>query len=189
VIIIRPSRVFRWVVRIFLLVCSLSLSAVGLLGGFSAVTILDPDSYNVNIPDGPISGNFNITAPDDLEFNVPFNITNAGFYDLTNVALKFELGMVYDDIPLAATTFIKIFEKEVVYGTVFHGSFIKDIFSGNATNGFITAEIPDPGDIDWTRVPYAVEFFANITFRSSYSLNLYTFTVNLINFPIGFYSP
>ena len=93
----RPSRIFRWVVRLFLLVCTLSLSAVGLLGGFSAVTILDPDSYNVNIPDGPITAVFDINNPSTLEITVPFNITNAGVYDLTDVTLKFELGMEYGD--------------------------------------------------------------------------------------------
>jgi hypothetical protein len=164
---------------------------VGLLGGFSAITILDPDSYNVNIPDGPVNGNFNINYPTELNFTVPFNITNAGVYDLTNVALKFELGMEYGDTtkPLNATSFVKIFDKEVIYGTISHGTFIKRVFSGNATDGFLLANLPDPlTEVDWTRGPPALEFFANVTFRSSYSLNLYTFTINLINFPIGVFS-
>ena len=71
---IRYSRVFRWVVRGFLLVFTLSLSAVSFLGGYSAMTILDPKVHNVNIPDGKITANFNITDPSGMYINVPFNI-------------------------------------------------------------------------------------------------------------------
>ncbi|MBY9021571.1 MAG: hypothetical protein KGD67_10950, partial [Candidatus Lokiarchaeota archaeon] len=93
--IIRPSRVFRWVVRLFLLVFTLSLSAVGFLGGFSAVTILNPDSYNINVPDGPVTANLNITTPGSMYINLPFNITNAGVYDLTNIEISFQVSMTY----------------------------------------------------------------------------------------------
>ena len=44
----RKSRVFRWIVRAFLLVFTLSLSAVSILGGWSAVTILNPEAEDIN---------------------------------------------------------------------------------------------------------------------------------------------
>ena len=56
----RKSRVFRWIVRAILLVCTLSLSAVSILGGWSAVTILNPEGNDINVPDGPIIVNPNI---------------------------------------------------------------------------------------------------------------------------------
>ena len=110
--IIRPSRIFRTIVRVFLLVFTLSLSAVGFLGGFSAVTILDPDSYNINVPDGPIVANFNITDPSSLAIFLPFNITNAGVYDLTNIEISLQVSVTYGNtlLPGNASTTVKIFD-------------------------------------------------------------------------------
>ena len=185
--IIRPSRVFRLVVRLCLLVFTLSLSAVGFLGGFSAVTILDPNSYNVNVPDGPIVANLNITNPSSMQIVLPFNITNAGVYDLTNIEISFQVSMTYNNtlLPLNASTTVKIFDKSQNFGTVAHGGFLKTSLSGNATDGFIIPNIPSPTDIDWYRTPHALDFHANLTFSASYSLNLYTFTTTIINYPIG----
>ena len=186
--IIRPSRVFRWVIRGFLLIFTLSLSAVSLLGGFSAVTILDPNVNNVNIPDGDITANFDITNPSGMYINVPFNISNSGVYDLTNIILSFQVAMTYGDAstPLNDTTTVKIFDKEEVFDIIAQGDTLKGNLIGSGSDGFIFANLPDPStEVDWTRTPYALEFYANLTFSASYSLNLYTFTVNIINFPAG----
>ena len=187
-IIIRPSRVFRWVVRGFLLVFTLSLSAVSLLGGFSAMTIFDPNVNNVNIPDGDITANFDITNPSGMYINVPFNISNSGVYDLTNIQLSFQVAMTYGDAstPLNETTTVIIFDKEQFFGTIAQGVTLKTNLTGSGSDGFIIANLPDPfTEVDWTRTPYALEFYANLTFSASYSLNLYTFTVKIINFPAG----
>jgi len=183
--IIRPSRVFRLVVRLFLLVFTLSLSAVGFLGGFSAVTILDPNSYNVNIPDGTIVANLNITNPSSMQIILPFNITNAGVYDLTDIEISFQVSMTYGNQLIGnASTTVKIFDKFQSFGTVAHGGFLKSSLNGNATDGFILANIPSVSNIDWERTPYILEFHANLTFSASYSLNLYTFTTTIINYSI-----
>ncbi len=184
--IIRPSRVFRWVVRLFLLVFTLSLSTVGFLGGFSAVTILDPKSYNVNVPDGPIVLNLDITNTSSMQIIVPFNITNAGVYDLTKIELSFQVSMNYGNtlLPGNASTTVKIFDKSQFYGTVAHGGFLKSSLNGNATEGFLLPNIPPLLNIDWYRTPNILEFRANLTFSASYSLNLYTFTTSIINYPI-----
>ena len=187
--IIRPSRVFRWVVRLFLLVFTLSLSAVGFLGGFSAVTILDPHSYNVNVPDGPIVANLDIANTSSMLIILPFNITNAGVYDLTNIEISFQVSMTYGNTLLLgnASTTVKIFDKSHFYGTVAHGGFLKSSLNGTAGDGFILANIPPLSNIDWYRTPYILEYHANLTFSASYSLDLYTFTTSIINYSIGHY--
>ena len=181
--IIRYSRLFRWVVRGFLLVFTLSLSAVSLLGGFSAMTIFDPSVNNVNVPDGDITANLDITNPSGMFINVPFNISNSGYYDLTEISLRFQVAMTYDDAstPLNDTTTVKIFDKAQFYGTIAPGVNLKANLTGS-----IFTNLPDPStEVDWYRVPYALEFYANLTFSAHYSLNLYTFTVNIINFSAG----
>jgi len=185
----RPSRIFRWIIRIFLLVFTLALSGVSLLGGFSAVTILDPDSYNVNIPDGPIVANFDITNKVNMSISVPFNITNVGVYDLDNIILSFQIGMIYHDTlkPLNATSNVRIFDKTVNYGSVEHGTVLKDTFSGLGSDGFILSNIPNLSEIDKTKTP-DVRFHANFTFSAMYSLQLYEFTVNLINYSLGVFN-
>ena len=188
--IIRPSRIFRTIVRVFLLVFTLSLSAVGFLGGFSAVTILDPDSYNINVPDGPIVANLNISDPNSLAIILPFNITNAGVYDLTNIEISLQVSVTYGNQLLGnASTTVKIFDLFHNFGTIAHGTFLKSSINGTATEGFILANIPSPSNIDLTRTPYILEFYGNLTFSASYSLNLYTFTTTILNYSIYKLSP
>ncbi|MFX0177728.1 MAG: hypothetical protein ACFE85_16060 [Candidatus Hodarchaeota archaeon] len=182
----RPSRIFRWIVRIFLLVFTLSLSAVSLLGGFSAVTVLDPDSYNINIPDEseyPVSADFNISNPSGMFINIPFNISNVGVYDLNDIVLGFQIRMTFGNVSAGnETTTVEILNENQDFGDVLHGDTLKANFT--ATNFF---NIPDPGTVDWTRSPHALEFYAGFTFSAWYSLRLYRFTVNVANFSIGYY--
>ena len=185
----RPSRIFRWIVRVFLLVFTLALSGVSLLGGFSAVTILDPDSYNVNIPDesaGPITFNFDINNNAANSISVPFNITNVGVYDLDEIILSFQIGVIFGNAstPTNETTNNRIFDKTVNYGTVPHGQVLKDTFSGLGSDGFIFQNIPELAEVDLTRTPDLI-FHANFTFSAMYSLQLYKFTVNLINYSLA----
>ena len=184
----RYSRLFRWVVRGFLLVLTLSLSSVSFLGGYSAMTILDPEVHNIKIPDGAITQNFNITNPGGMYINIPYNISNSGVYDLTNISLSFQVALTYGDAskPLNDTTTVIIFYKEEFIGTVVHGGSLKSNLVGTASDGFIIANIPDPStEVDWTRAPYALEFYISLTFSAYYSLDLYKFTVNIRNLPAG----
>ena len=176
--IIRPSRVFRLIVRVFLLVFTLSLSAVSILGGWSAVTILNPSSNDINIPDGDIIANFDI-GNSSIEVIVPFNITNGGVYELSNVFLRFQVGMTFGNTSTLNndTTTVQIFDTPVSYGSVLPGQTLKANYSG-------TGSLP-LSEVDWFRSPNALEFHANLTFSASYSLNLYTFAVNIINFSLG----
>ncbi len=186
----RYARLFRWVIRVFLLVFTLSLSAVSLLGGFSAMTIFDPAVQNVKIPDGDITSNFDVLNPSSMYINVPYNISNTGVYDLTNITLSFQVFMTYGDAstPLNETTTVIIFDKEEVIGTIAQGTSLKSNFTGTVSDGFVIDNLPNLlTEVDWYRTPYVLEFHASLQFSASYSLNLYTFKVNLINFPVGQY--
>ncbi len=176
----RPSRVFRLIVRVFLLIFTLSLSAVSILGGWSAVTILNPGSDDINIPDGPIIVNFNISGS-SMDITVPFNISNGGVYELSDIYLRFQVGMTFGNTSTLNndTTTVQIFDTPTSYGSVLPGQTLKANYSGSGSLPL--------SEVDWTRAPYALEFHANLTFRASYSLNLYTFTVNIINFSLGHY--
>ncbi len=160
-----------------------------ILGGFSAVTILDPNSYNVNVPDGPVVANLDITNTSSMLIVLPFNITNAGVYDLTNIEISFQVSMTYGNtlLPGNASTTVKIFDKSHIYGTVAHGGYLKSSLNGTALDGFIIPNIPLVSEIDWYRAPHILEFYANLTFSASYSLNLYTFTTTIINYSIGYF--
>ncbi len=178
--IIRPSRIFRLIVRVFLLVFTLSLSAVSILGGWSAVTILNPSSNDINIPDGNIISNFDI-GNSSIEIIVPFNISNGGVYDLSNIFLRFQVGMTFGNASTLNndTTTVQIFDTPQSYGSVLPGQTLKANYTGSGSLPL--------SEVDWFRAPYALEFHANLTFRASYSLNLYTFSVNIINFSLGHY--
>lgn len=172
----RPSRVLRWIVRIFLLVFTLSLSAVSLLGGWSAVTILNPEGDDINIPDGPIIVNPNI-GNSSIQISVPFNITNGGVYELSNIELGFQLDMRFENVSAGnATTTVQIFNKHRFYGNVLPGATLKANFNGSGTLPLF--------DVNTDRNP-DLEFFASLLFRASYSLNLYTFTVGIVNVSLG----
>ena len=175
----RPSRVFRWIVRAFLLVFTLSLSAVSILGGWSAVTILNPGSDDINIPDGPIIANFNI-GNSSMDITVPFNISNGGVYELSYISLKFQVGMTFGNTSKAdnSSSTVQIFSKRTSYGSVLPDHTLRANFSGFG--------ILPLSEVDWLQSP-ALIFHANLTFSASYSLNLYTFTVSIINFTLGQY--
>lgn len=176
--IIRPSRVFRLIVRVFLLVFTLSLSAVSILGGWSAVTMLNPGSNDINIPDGDITANIYL-GNSSVEVIVPFNISNGGVYELSNIFIRFQVGMTFGNTSTLNndTTTVQIFDTPQSYGSVLPGQTLKANYTG-------TGSLP-LSEVDWFRTPYALEFHANLTFSASYSLNLYTFTVNIINFSLG----
>jgi len=176
----RPSRVFRWAIRALLLVSTLSLSAVSLLGGWSAVTILNPSSNDINIPDGDITYNSDFVNTSSIEILVPFNISNGGVYELSNIFLRFQVSMTFENISNSnETTSFQIFDTHHLYGSVLPGQTLKANFSGTGT-------LPI-SDVNWDRSPYVLDFYTNLTFSASYSLNLYTLTVNIINASLGHY--
>ncbi|TXT60580.1 MAG: conserved exported protein of unknown function [Promethearchaeota archaeon] len=154
----RAARVFRWIVRIFVLFLTVSMTVLSVLGGLSAVQILN-DPNNVQIPSGSLDFNLTSTEP---YINVPFRITNAGYYDLTNLTISFKIEM--DNATEVSQT---IYDDTESFGDILHGETLDGNY--NATNFITTDFYFDP------------TFLANITVSASYSLDLISFEVRLIN--------
>jgi len=186
----RPSRVFRWIVRLFLLVLTLTMTVVSVLGGMSAALILG-DPNNIKIPSGPIQSNFDITDVNSMYLRVPFNITNAGYFDLTNLKIDFKISMVYDHVNLTmpgvnTTTSALIFDKSINFPTIFHRTSFNGLFNASSGDGFIPSNFPNATtEIDWTKTPYAVEFYSNFSVSASYSLDLISFKLDAFNISVG----
>jgi hypothetical protein len=187
----RPSRVFRWIVRLFLLVLTLSMTVVSVLGGMSAALILgNPD--NIQIRPDLAQFSHNITDVNSMYLRVPFNITNAGYFDLTNLKIDFKMSMVYDHVNLTGpgvntTTSALIFDKSVNFPTILHGMSYNGLFETSNGDGFIASNFPNvTTDIDWTKTPYPVEFYSNFSLSASYSLDLISFKLNAYNMSVGY---
>jgi len=176
----RPSRVFRWIVRAFLLVFTLSLSAVSILGGWSAVTILNPGSDDIDIGDPIVNLDVGNSS---IEITVPLNISNGGVYELSDIFLNIQTSMIFGNTstPGNETTTVQIFDDTPhSYGSVLPGQTLEE-------NYVRIGSLP-LSEVDRYRSPNALEFYASLMFKASYSLNLYTFTVKIIHFSIGNYS-
>ena len=188
----RFSRVFRWVLRIFLLVLTLSLTGVSVLGSISAMNILsNPD--NIRVPSGPISANLDISDVNTMSIQVPFNVSNVGFFYLTNLRIEFTINMIYDHVNLTGTgenitTNTMVFNKATTFPSVPSGQTYNGLFNAAGGDGFLPANFPNgTTEIDWNRSPHVLEFYADFTISASYSLDLISFSVDLYNISVGNY--
>ena len=159
----RPARIFRWAVRIFVLFLTASMSIVSILGGLSAVNILS-NSKNVQIPYGSIN-DYNITS-DTPYITVPFCINNTGYFDLSNLKVGFSIEMKND------TTSTTLYDDKQSFGTISYGTLFIDNFNATFTK-------PDP--------IINPEFYANISVSASYSIDLISFSANIYNVNITNY--
>lgn len=153
----RPARIFRWAVRIFVLFLTTTMSIVSILGGLSAVNILS-NSENIQIPYGSIN-EYNITS-DTPYIVVPFSMNNTGYFDLTNLKIGFSIEMKND------TTSTTLYDDKQNFGTVTAGNVLIDNFNATFTK-------PDP--------IINPEFYANISVSASYSINLISLSANINN--------
>jgi hypothetical protein len=174
--------VFRWIVRAILLVTTLSLSVVSILGGWSAVTILGSGGEEIKIPDGTPTVNLVIGNTSSIEIIIPFEIPNGGYYEMSDIFLRFQVDMTFGNTSTVNndTTTVNIFNTPQSYGSIFPGHTLNANISG-------TGSLP-LSEVDRYRSPNALEFYASLTFKASYSLNLYTVTVSIIDFSIANYS-
>ncbi|UCC19268.1 MAG: hypothetical protein JSV62_14375 [Promethearchaeota archaeon] len=167
---------------------TLSVTVVSILGALSATLILyNPD--NIGINPGNIDINFNY-PPMNINFTFPFNITNAGFFDLENLELKIDLAMNYTHvnypIPGVNTTkVIPIYSNSTNFGTIpkgttgnFNFTGLWDDFSFPGISNFTT-------DIDWFRGPPAILFYANFTVSLDYSIGLHSLTIGFVDIYVG----
>ena len=180
----RVSRIFRLIVRIFLYVFTISLTIVSLLGGLSAITIItNPD--NIGIPDGPIEFYFDPATPATNNITVPFNFTNDGYFELSNLYVRIRLNMTYKHYsgggPTAynETTTTNIFDGNQTVLSVPATQTYKGSLFGEASD---FKNIPNPANIS---VVDPVTYGADIFVQASYSLNLLTFRVEILNLSIS----
>ena len=191
----RPSRVFRWIFRILILVLTVSVTVVSFLGGLSAIMILanqdnigiDTDNVDFNLDYNETTGVIN-----DINFNLPFNVTNAGFFDLEDLKLGLQIGFEYAHINLTGTgenisQTVKIFDKISSFATIKKGKTLYGNYTGIYSDfAPFLGSLPDIADIDLTRVPI-FNFYANFTISLTYSLGLHSITLGINNITLGEY--
>ena len=90
----RVSRVFRIIFRIFISLLTLSITVVAFLGGLSAVQILqNPANIGMDTDNAELNIDYDLGGFGGGNFSLPFNVTNAGYFDLENLVLPRKLLM------------------------------------------------------------------------------------------------
>lgn len=190
----RPSRVFRLLFRIFILILSLSVTIVSALGAYSAVVILSDFDTNIgwDIDNAVIDAQINETTYkiDEFNFSLPVYFINTGFFDLENLELTISLEMNYSQVDyptsgMNTTRQIEILWKHQNFGDIPKGQRRDFNFSADISN-FIPSAVPDfSTEVDLTRGPPAVIFYANLILSLDYSLGLHSITFGMTNLNIG----
>lgn len=190
----RASRVFRMLFRIFIALLTLSVTIVSLLGGISAVTIfMNQENIGIDDANREFNMSFNFTSGVllDANFTQPFNITNAGFFDIENFQLRVDLAMNYSHVNYTrgvedptpgvnGTKTVKIFEKSQYFGNVLKGSTGYFNFTGLSSD-FFTGVYPNITEIDIFKPSPLFEFYTNFTISLDYSLGMHSVVINLRN--------
>jgi len=193
----RISRIFRTFFRIFIFLLTISVTIVSILGGLSAMLILaDPGNLGVDPGDAEFNLDINNTtlAIDNIDFTLPFNLTNAGYFDMENLELNIEIALNYShvDYPVPGvntTRQIQIFTKSQNLGTIPKGTTRFFNFTGLFSDfSPYLASFPNfTTDVDWLRGPPAIEFYVNLTISLDYSIGLHSLTIGILNlFVAGF---
>ena len=191
----RPSRVFRWIIRILILVLTISVTAVSLLGGMSAIMILsNQDNIGIDYDNADFNLDYNVTTGviNNINFTLPFNITNAGFFDLEDLKLGFQIGLLYRHINLTGdglnkTNFVKIYDNSTSFPTIKKGKTYYGNYTGTTSDfGNFLENFPEYDEIDFTRDP-DFELYGNFTISLTYSLGLHSITLGINNVTVGKY--
>jgi len=189
----KPSRVFRLIFQIFILLLTVSITVVSILGAISAVIILS-NPGNLGVDPSQIEFNTEINTTtfeiENLNFTLPFNFTNAGYFDLENLELKIDLAMNYSHVDgggpgVNETRIEEIFTKSHNFGTIIKGTTGYFNFTGLFGDFTFPPTLNFTSDVDWFRSPYAILFYANVTISLDYSIGLHSLTIGLINLPVG----
>jgi hypothetical protein len=146
------------------------------------VNILN-DPANIGIPDGPITFHFNTTNINNSEIIVPFNITNDGYFELTDLTVRIRVNMSYyhyDGIgPTNESRTVIIFDSTQGFPRIQ----ATNIFNGNLSSDsgdFIEGNIPNPQNISFISSE-PVGFYVDLFLSASYSLNLLSFRIEIYN--------
>ncbi|MFX1478939.1 MAG: hypothetical protein ACFFCI_12480, partial [Promethearchaeota archaeon] len=184
-ILMRPSRVFRLLFRIFIGLLTLSVTLVSFLGGLSAILILGDFDDNIQFDISDAEFNLDINATTfrikNVNFSLPFNLTNAGYFDMENLKLGIDIALNYSSKPdLNQTKLVKIFNITQNFDPIPQGE--KGIFVFIGTNSsFLYNNFPDPSEINKLYGPPALVFYANFTISLDYSLGMHSITIKALN--------
>ncbi|TXT59040.1 MAG: conserved exported protein of unknown function [Promethearchaeota archaeon] len=163
----RIARVFRWIIRILVLVLTLSMSLVSALGALSAFNIFS-NPQNIRVPNGDVDFEIDYLNPENSYIEVPFFVNNSGYYDLTDFSLGFQVAMKYN----ATADFIEIINTVQEFPDIPEGTALEDIFSATDFEN-----LPNPLYVDVN----AIQLLANITISGTYTLGLLQFQSQIIN--------
>lgn len=186
----RTSRVFRLLFRILISLLTLSVTVVSILGGMSALIIFqNPNNIGIDTSNADFNLDYDFGGLHDANFTLPFNITNAGYFDIENFQLQVELSMNYSHIDyptpgINGTRTVKIFEKSQYFGNVQKGSTGNFNFTGLFSN-FLAGNFPNMTEIDVFKSPPLLEFYANLTISLDYSLGMHSVSINVRNIKVG----
>jgi hypothetical protein len=155
----------------------------------SAVMILtNSDNIGIDTANAEFNFDYDLAGLHDANFTLPFNITNAGYFDIENFQLRVELAMNYShiDYPIPGvngTRTVKIFENSINFGTVPKGLVGNFNFIGLFSD-FLPGNFPNITDIDVFKPPPLLTFYANLTISLDYSLGMHSISINVLNLQV-----
>ena len=186
----RVSRVFRIIFQVFIALLTLSITVVSFLGGLSAVEILsDPANIGIDTNNAELNLDYDLGGFHEGNFTLPFNITNAGYFDLENLQFQVSISLNYSHLDYPApglneTRNVIVFESTENFGTIPKGQTGNFDYTG-VTSDFIAGNFPDPLDVNYLRGPPVFEFYANFTISLLYSNGMHALSIRVINLLIG----
>ena len=189
----RASRVFRLIFRIFIYLLTISVTVVSILGGLSAVLILsNPNNIGIDTDNAEFNIQINNSTYEieNLDFTLPFNLTNAGYFDLENLKLSIDMAMNYTEVDYPSpgvneTRIRAIFSKTQLFGNIAKGTTRNFVFTGDFAD---FENLPNATEIDWYAGPPDIQFFANLTISLDYSIGMHSLTIGLLQLPVGEFS-
>ncbi|MFX1572094.1 MAG: hypothetical protein ACFFB0_05055 [Promethearchaeota archaeon] len=175
---------------------TLSVTLVSVIGGLSAVLIFQDFDKNINIDTENSKFTLDINATsgeiNNIEFTLPFNITNAGYFDLENLKLTLQIAINYSQVDypspgLNETRTVIILDKPESFGNIPKRSNRDFIYSVEYSD-FIIENFPDLAtEVDLYSGPPILSFFANLTISLDYSIGLHSLRFGVRSMPVGEY--
>ena len=180
----RPERIFRLIVRIFLFILASSMSLVSFLGGYSAAIILTNEE-NIDI-DVNYEGNPFVDI-NTFEIEIEFEINNQGYFDLEDLEIELLLHLVYDRVTPEGniSTEVELYEGEKSF---------RPTPAGEKKKFKITIDVEDLEYVNYTDIYDNSDHFRDpifdfeaeeLTIKAKYSLGLISFEANIEDFELG----
>lgn len=186
----RPERIFRLIVRIFLFILASSMSLVSFLGGYSAALILtNEDNIDIDVDYEGDPLDLDIT---DFEIDIEFEINNLGYFDLEDLEVDLVLNLVYDwknktGNGINVTTEVKLYEGDKKFATIPAGERKKFKISIDYEDMELTAidfyNISQNADL--TRDPIFSFEAEELEISAKYSLGLISFKAEIEDMDLG----